>query len=107
MVSRTFSLLFTIRKQKDSLKKTSDSEIKKSPIYIRVTVDGRRTELSAKRDVDPKIWNKFAGRAKGTKEEIKALNAYLDVLQFQLQENIDTTDIHYRKQNQQSNKPAT
>jgi len=84
MVSKTFSLLFYIKKQKDSVKEISESEIKKEPIYIRITVNGQRAELSTKREVDTSKWNQYAGKANGTKEEIKTLNAYLDTLQMKL-----------------------
>ena len=49
------------------------------PIYMRITVNGKRADMSAGRDCDPTKWNSKAGRASGTKEEIKALNNYLDV----------------------------
>ncbi|MEJ7822998.1 MAG: site-specific integrase [Chitinophagaceae bacterium] len=86
MVSKTFSLLFYIKKQKNSLKEQPQQENKKQPIYIRITVNGKRIELSAKREVDPTKWNSHAGRAIGTKEEIKTLNAYLDTFQMKLYE---------------------
>ena len=86
MVSKTFSLLFYIKKQKSSVKKQQEFENKKQPIYIRITVNGKRIELSAKREVDPLKWNSHSGRAIGTKEEIKTLNAYLDTFQMKLYE---------------------
>jgi len=48
------------------------------PIYLRITVDGTPKELSVKRSCDPARWNQHAGRASGTKEDVKALNNYLD-----------------------------
>ena len=86
MVSKTFSLLFYIKKQKNSVKKQNEFENKKQPIYIRITVNGKRIELSAKREVDPLKWNSHSGRGMGTKEEIKTLNAYLDTFQMKLYE---------------------
>src|ERR1035437_1290023 len=86
MVSKTFSLLFYIKKQKSSVKKQQEFENKKQPIYIRITVNGKRIELSAKREVDPLKWNSHSGRGMGTKEEIKTLNAYLDTFQMKLYE---------------------
>ena len=50
------------------------------PIYMRITVSGKRVDISVGRDCDPVKWNNHAGRAIGTKEEIKALNNYLDSL---------------------------
>lgn len=50
-------------------------------IYMRITVNGKRAEMSAGRECDPKRWNSHARRAIGTKEETRALNSYLNSLQ--------------------------
>ncbi|HWJ25212.1 MAG TPA: phage integrase SAM-like domain and Arm DNA-binding domain-containing protein, partial [Flavisolibacter sp.] len=84
MVSRTFNILFFVRKQKESKENTQENQNKKAPIYIRITVDGKRAEVTTKREIDPTKWNRHAGRAHGTKEEIKTLNAYLDTLERKL-----------------------
>jgi len=47
---------------------------------LRITVDGMPKELSLKRTWDPNRWNSHAGRASGTKEDAKSLNAYLDLI---------------------------
>lgn len=52
-----------------------------APIYLRITVDGTPKELSVKRSCDPHRWNPHAGRASGTKEDVKALNNYLNTYQ--------------------------
>jgi len=69
-----FHLLFYLRKQKN---------FKGGPmaIYMRITVNGKRADMSAGRECDPAKWNSQAGRAIGTKEETRALNNYLDSLQ--------------------------
>lgn len=72
-----FHLLFYIRKQKNYKGGAM-------PIYMRITVNGKRADMSAGRDCDPTKWNSHSGRAIGTKEEIKALNNYLDSLQTKL-----------------------
>lgn len=72
-----FHLLFYIRKQKN-YKGGAMS------IYMRITVNGKRADISVGRDCDPAKWNNHAGRAIGTKEEIKSLNNYLDSLQTKL-----------------------
>ena len=68
-----FSMLFYLKKQK---KYRSGP----APIYLRITVDGQRSEVTANREWEPEKWNSHAGRAVGTKENIKSLNAYLDNL---------------------------
>lgn len=51
------------------------------PIYLRLTVKGQRTEMSIGRECQPERWNSDAGLARGTTEEVKALNAYISILQ--------------------------
>ncbi|HLY68804.1 MAG TPA: site-specific integrase [Puia sp.] len=75
MVNKTFSLLFYLKKRSNYVKG-------RMPIYIRITVDTQRAELSTKRYCDdPDKWNASAGRIKGINENAKLLNAYLDTLQ--------------------------
>lgn len=69
-----FSLLFYLKQQKIY---TSGPK----PIYMRITVNGKRAEVSAGRDCEPSVWNRHAGRGIGTKSETRALNSYLDTLQ--------------------------
>ena len=71
MLDKSFGLLFYLKKRNNYVK----GEI---PIYLRITVDGSPKELSVKRSCDPVRWNTHAGRAVGTKEDVKALNNYLD-----------------------------
>jgi site-specific recombinase XerD len=74
-----FSMLFYLKKQKNYTKGLV-------PIYLRITVDGQRAEVTTGRDCDPEKWNSSSGRANGTKEVIKTLNAYLDNLQAKVYE---------------------
>jgi site-specific recombinase XerD len=75
----TLSLLFSLRKPKNY----SSGEM---PIYLRITVDGQRTEFVVSQKCNPKNWDEVSGRATGTKTEAKTLNAYLDNIQFKIQE---------------------
>jgi integrase len=68
-----FSLLFYLKKPKNYVTGPA-------PIYLRITVDGKRSELTAARSVDPVQWNAKAGRVSGTKEASRSLNNYLDQL---------------------------
>lgn len=79
MVTKRFSLLFR-------LKKPRGYEKGNMLVYMRITVDNERTEMSVNREFDPARWNKRAGRATGTKEDARALNAYLDTLQVKVYE---------------------
>jgi integrase len=79
MLEKSLGLLFFLRKQRNSEKGLMY-------IYLKVTVDGTPKELSVKRSWDPARWNAKANRASGTKEDAKALNHYLDILQAQAYE---------------------
>src|SRR5690606_32989335 len=79
-MSRTrFNLLFY-------LKKRGNYEGGLIPVYMRVTAGGRRTEFATQREWDPAKWNASAGRANGTKEEARELNAFLDSLKAKVYE---------------------
>ena len=66
----TFRILFwlNLAKKKDTL----------APIYARVTVNGRRAEISLRRQCDPESWDDRAHRLKGRNLEATVLNNYLD-----------------------------
>jgi site-specific recombinase XerD len=79
MVTNRFSLLFR-------LKKPTQYRKRNMPIYLRITIDSERTELSINREFDPDRWNKKTGRAIGTKEDARTLNAYLETLHLKVYE---------------------
>ena len=58
-----------------------DSEV---PIYVRVTVDGTRVDISLKRKINVYYWNPVLGSAKGSKESSKSLNHYLKELEARI-----------------------
>ena len=62
MATHRFSLRFR-------LKKPNNYVNGKMQIYLRITVDSERVELSVNRDIDPVRWNARIGRAIGTKED--------------------------------------
>jgi site-specific recombinase XerD len=74
-----FSLLFYMKKPKNY-------QSGSAPIYMRITVNGKRSEATTGRECDPARWNAHAGRANGNKEEVKTFNAYLDDLQTKVYE---------------------
>jgi len=69
--NNTFGVAFYLKKQKTT-------QAGKSPIYARITVNGKRIEISVKRSVEENNWNPVKGMAKGSREEIIKLNKYLD-----------------------------
>jgi hypothetical protein len=50
------------------------------PIYLRITVDGVRIEVSTSKYVEKSRWSVEAGKMKGSSEEARTINSYLDVL---------------------------
>ncbi len=69
-----FSMLFYLKKQRNYKSGLV-------PVYLRITVDGKRSEVTTGRECDPEKWISNSGRAIGTKENIKSFNAFLDNLQ--------------------------
>lgn len=67
----TFGVLFYLKTQKTSMQG-------KAPICARVTVNGKRTEISVKRSVNANEWDERKGMAKGSRKETVELNMYLN-----------------------------
>lgn len=76
--STTFSIIFFVKKHR--------SFHGKAPIYARITVDGKRTDLSIKRKVESDRWDEVKGSARGNKPEVKVLNKYLEQVRSHLYE---------------------
>lgn len=66
----TFGVIFYLKKQKTTAQG-------KAPIYARVTVNGKRTEISVKRSIAVSGWDAKKGLAKGSREETAELNRFL------------------------------
>jgi site-specific recombinase XerD len=54
------------------------------PIYTRITINGKRIELSTNRFVEISKWSSEAGKMKGTSEEARSINSHLDMLRIQI-----------------------
>lgn len=50
------------------------------PIYVRLTVDGKRLEFSTKKFVEKSKWSNGLSKMKGTTEEARSINSYLDLM---------------------------
>jgi len=68
-----YQLTFFIRKSRS--KKTSDSDV-----YMRITVDNKRSDISISRKVDPRKWGSKSEKALGKSPEATELNNYINVL---------------------------
>ena len=78
-MQNSISLLFYLKKPKAC---TSGMV----PIYLRITTHGQKAGISTGREWSAEKWNTGAGRASGIKEDVKALNIYLDTLQAKVYE---------------------
>jgi len=78
-MNKTFSLLFFVKRCKVISNGTA-------PIYLRITIDGKLTELAVKRYILPDKWNSQAQKVNGNSEEIRAINAYLKAVEQQVYE---------------------
>ncbi|WP_162055591.1 site-specific integrase [Pontibacter pamirensis] len=86
------SILFYGKKSRT----TSDNLL---PIYLRVTINGKRFETCTNRNVVPGKWSVEAGRVKGNTEEGRRINSYLDLLRSKV--------YAYQQELLQEGKPVT
>ena len=61
-------------------KKSKAKNNSRVPIYLRITVNGKRAEFSTGKDVEISKWSSAQNRLKGNSEEARAINKYLDIL---------------------------
>src|SRR5690606_38240406 len=66
----TFTVIFFTRKSRSSQKQLS--------IYVRITINGKRSEISLKRVMPVKDWDSNKNRGRGSSQTVRILNAYLD-----------------------------
>jgi hypothetical protein len=66
----TFGMFFFIKKNRKDKQG-------KAPIYVRITLNGKRSDMALKHNLSEINWNSKRGIAKGTKPEIVKLNNYL------------------------------
>ena len=79
MERQTFCIVFYI-KNKKKLKN------KQAPIYMRVTINGQRWDLSLKRSMDPDLWDENRIRIKGKTSSADELNDYLELMKRKIYE---------------------
>lgn len=74
--STTFGVTFFTRLNS---KKTDNALI-----FVRITVNGKRSEISLKRNVSQKLWDKNKSKVKGNSEEARTLNGYIQQVRNKL-----------------------
>lgn len=82
-MQNTFGVIFYLKKYKI----TSNG---KTPIYARITVNGKRSDIATKRSIEEQHWNAKRGMAKGSKQEINLLNNYLEKFRSGIVESYQT-----------------
>ena len=70
-MNTSISILFVIQKNKV----TPDG---KAPIYCRITVNGKRAQITIKRKVLIEKWDTNAGKVKGSSMEAQTINSHID-----------------------------
>ncbi|MBX2934828.1 MAG: hypothetical protein KF825_11315, partial [Ferruginibacter sp.] len=73
---QTFSILFWINKAR--------TKNGKAPLCVRITVDGKRAELSAQREVPVFLWDAKAQILSGKTEEAKEINNHIAIVKSKL-----------------------
>ncbi|MDT0641235.1 site-specific integrase [Zunongwangia sp. F363] len=71
-------------------KKGRSTPDEQAVLYSRITYNGKRAEFSTSRKIKLQAWNSKSGKAKGTSEEARAVNRFIDHIRASLY------DIHDR-----------
>lgn len=69
-MNKSFNLFFYVKKAKIN-------SLGEAPIYLRITIDGKASEISTKRSLKPLQWNSKGQKVSGNTESVKSLNFYL------------------------------
>jgi len=72
-MKQTFTVLFYLKKSKINSKD-------KAPIYVRVTVNGKRSEMSIKQFVELSTWNPIKQRLNGSNYHVKTINKSIELV---------------------------
>lgn len=56
------------------------------PIYLRITINGVRIEISTSKFIDKTKWSSESSKIKGNSEEARTINSYLDILKNKVYE---------------------
>ena len=75
----TFSLLCIVRTNRQN----AEGE---APVYLRITTDGNRAEISTKVYVHPEKWNSGKGRVKGHSDQCRFLNNSIESFEHRARE---------------------
>jgi hypothetical protein len=77
------------------LKEEKKNKKGEAPIYLRITVNGKRAEITTDQWINPDVWDKRAERASGRREPTRVINGALDNLSSKVEKyfsNLDAKD---------------
>ncbi|MBL4560585.1 MAG: phage integrase SAM-like domain-containing protein [Labilibaculum sp.] len=83
---QTTSILFFARK-------TTQLKNGESPIFVRITIDGQRLDISLKRSIDSILWDANKGKCKGNSLRTKENNRYIHYMEEKLLKIINDLEI--------------
>ena len=83
---QTTSILFFARK-------TTKLKNGESPIFVRITINGQRLDISLKRSIDAKFWDSSKGKCKGNSLKTKENNRYIHYMEEKLLKIISDLEI--------------
>ena len=72
-MKQTFTVLLFLKTSKTNSRG-------KAPIYLRVTVNGKRSEMSIKQFIEPDRWNSTKQRLTGTSYRVKTINKSIEII---------------------------
>ena len=79
---QTYSTLFRLNK--------AGIRNSEAPIFLRITINGKRAEIFLKRSIVPVQWNSKTNRAKGNSGQARTLNNFFDTTKAKLLEQYQT-----------------
>ena len=98
---KTFSSNFGYQKRQKQ-------KAKHATVFVRITINGQRTEFSTNRTCDPSKWNPSTSRLSGKTEDVKSFNAYLQTIEHRIYEiHRELISKAFRLQDKQSKKLST
>jgi hypothetical protein len=66
------------------IKRTKPNNLGLVPIYFRITINGKRLEISTNKFVDSSRWSVEHGKMKGNSDETRLINSHLDTLKVKV-----------------------
>jgi len=82
------------------VKKSWKDKKGEAPIYLRITINGERAEISTNSKINPELWDKASQRVAGKTESAKIINLSLNNLVGKVEKyysNLDVKDEKYNK----------